>query len=331
MRDYFIRRLLIAIPTLLLITIIVFLMLRFIPGSVLELMLNEMSMEMSWGDEEATIEILKEKLGLDAPLYTQYGRYMGVWPQKSGEFAGVVQGNLGTSLWSTEPVRDSILRRFPVSLELGGLAILLAWFIGLPIGIYSAIRQDTIFDYGGRSLALIWVAAPAFWLATMVVVYPSIWWGWTPSIVYIPFAENPAENLIQFIIPAFIMGAGMSGGIARYTRTWLLEVLRQDYIRTAWSKGLTERTVMVRHALRNAIIPLITIIGMEVPRLVGGQVVLEQIFVLPGVGRLFVQALNQRDYPLVSGVNLCVASIVVFMNIFIDLSYAYFDPRIRYK
>ncbi|MFC2055971.1 ABC transporter permease [Chloroflexota bacterium] len=329
MRDYVIRRLLLAIPTLLLITIIVFLLVRFIPGSVLDLMVAEMS--ETAGITEIDVESLKAMLGLDVPIYQQYGRWVGVWPQASGEISGVLEGNLGVSLWSGEPVRDMIVHRLPVSVELGIFAVFTAWFFGLPIGIYSAIRQDSVIDYGGRSLALIWVAAPGFWIATMVVVYPSIWWGWTPPMEYIPFATNPAGNLLQFVIPGFLMGASMSGSIARYTRTMMLEVLRSDYIRTAWSKGLAERTILTRHALRNAIIPLVTVAGAQVPRVLSGTVILEQIFCLPGIGRLFIQSLNMRDYAVISGVNTIVATIVLATNILVDISYAYIDPRVRYK
>ncbi|MFC1958359.1 ABC transporter permease [Chloroflexota bacterium] len=329
MRDYIIKRILFAVPTLILITILVFLLVRFIPGTVLDLMVAEM--EEATGAVDFDIEALKELLGLNVPVHLQYARWVGIWPQASGEISGIIEGNFGRSLWSSEPVRQMISQRLPISLELGILSILLAWFMGLPIGIYSAIRQDSVIDYGGRSLSLIWVAAPNFWLATMVVVYPSIYWGWTPPVEYIPFIQNPAGNLLQFIIPAFILGSHMSGTTSRYTRTMMLEVLRQDYIRTAWSKGLTERTVIVRHALRNAIIPLVTVLGTEIPRVIAGSVVLEQIFVLPGVGRLFYTALTQRDYPVISGVNAMLCSAVLIINIVVDISYAYFDPRVRYK
>ncbi len=329
MRDYIIRRILLAIPTLFLITLIVFLLVRFVPGSVLDIMVAEMT-EVG-GITEVDIQALKHMLGLDVPAYHQYARWVGVWPQDSGEISGILEGDLGASLWTTEPVRDMIARRLPVSAELGVLAIILGWCLGLPIGVYSAIRQDSLADYGGRSLALIWIAAPNFWLATMVVVYPSIWWGWTPSMEYIPLVRDPINNLIQFIIPAFLMGAFMSGSIARYCRTMMLEVLRQDYIRTAWAKGLTERTVLMRHALKNAVIPLVTVLGAEIPRVFQGAVVLEQIFVLPGIGLLFYQALTTRDYPVISGVNIVVAIVVLATNILVDISYAYFDPRIRYK
>ncbi|MBI2830325.1 MAG: ABC transporter permease [Chloroflexi bacterium] len=329
MRDYIIRRILLLIPTLLLVTIIVFMLVRFIPGSVLDLMVSEMA-QMT-GDTDLDIGALRAMLGLDVPVYVQYFRWLGVFPQAEGGFAGVIQGNLGYSLWSHEPVRDMIFARFPVTFELGFLALLIAWSIALPVAILSAIRQDSILDYGTRSATIFFVAAPGFWLATMIVVYPSIWWSWTPPMEYIQLVKNPLGNLGQFLIPAFVMGAAMSATTARYGRTLMLEVLRQDYIRTVWAKGLRERTILTRHALRNALIPLITMLGIEVPFVLGGSVVMEQIFVLPGVGRLFFQALTQRDYPVISGVNVMVATIVMIVNLLVDISYAYLDPRIRYK
>jgi len=330
MRDYIIRRLLLFIPTIILATLILFILLRMIPGDVIDLMLASYP-DYNIEDTEVLKEQLLDALGMDEPIYTQYGRWMGIWPQESGDFAGVLQGNLGTSLWQKEPITTLILEKLPVTIELGIFALVLAWFIALPVGIISAIRQDTFFDYGSRSFAIIWVAAPGFWIATMVVVYPAIWWGWTPSIVYIPFSENPAANLVQFILPAIIMGMAMSGGIARYTRTMMLEVLRQDYIRTAWAKGLNERTVIIRHALKNAIIPLVTILGAELPMLIGGAVIMEQIFCLPGIGRFMLEALNKRDYPIVSGINMLMITLVLLSNLLVDVLYGYLDPRIRYS
>lgn len=330
MREYMIRRLLLFVPTIFIATIILFLLLRSIPGDVIDLMIASYPDYTSKDAEELRADLL-DSLGLNEPFHIQYGRWLGVWPQASGDFAGVLQGNLGEALWKNEPVTQLLLKKLPISIELGVFAIVMAWLIALPVGIISAIRQDTIFDYGSRSFAIIWVAAPGFWVATMVIVYPAIWWGWTPSITYIPFSENPGGNLVQFILPAFIMGMAMSGGIARYTRTMMLEVLRQDYVRTAWAKGLPERTVVLRHAFKNAIIPVITILGAEIPMLIGGSVIMEQIFCLPGLGRFMLEALNNRDYPIVSGINLLMITLVLLSNLTVDLTYGYLDPRIRYK
>ena len=240
-------------------------------------------------------------------------------------------GDLGDGLWSQNPVLPQIVRRFPVSLELGILAIIMSVVIGLPIGVWSAIRQDTAGDYLGRTFAIGMLALPNFWLATLIVVFPAVWWGWSPPVEYIPLAEDPWGNLRQFIIPAFLMGTGMSATTMRMTRTMMLEVLRQDYIRTAWSKGLSGVMVINRHALKNALIPVVTVVGMQMPVLIGGTVIMEQIFVLPGVGRLVIEAVQGRDYTMISGINIFLAAFVLIVNLIVDLSYAFLDPRIRYS
>ena len=208
-----------------------------------------------------------------------------------------------------------IFSRVRVTFELGLFAIVTALLLGLPIGVYSAYRQDTLGDYLGRSIAIVLLAVPTFWLATMVILYPAIWWAWSPSLEVIPFTEDPLGNLAQFVIPGFITGTFLAGVTMRMTRTMMLEVLRQDYIRTAYAKGLAERLVVTRHALKNALIPVITIIGMELPLLVGGTVITEQIFTLPGMGRLFLDSLENRDYTMVSGINLIIATAVVGANL----------------
>ena len=219
----------------------------------------------------------------------------------------------------------------PVTIELGVLAIVISLLIALPVGIYSAIRQDTAADYAGRTLAIIGLATPNFWLALMVILYPAIWWGWSPPTELIPFSEDPLGNLAVFFIPSLILGTAMSAATMRMTRTMMLEVLRQDYIRTAWSKGLRERVVVIRHTIKNALIPIVTLVGLQLPLLVGGSVIMEYIFNLPGLGRLLLTALTNRDYPVVSGVNLFFATVVIGVNLLIDLIYPYLDPRVRYK
>ncbi|MDE0228486.1 MAG: ABC transporter permease [Spirochaetaceae bacterium] len=210
------------------------------------------------------------------------------------------------------------------------MAIVIGLVIALPVGIYSAIRQDTAADYLGRSFAILGLATPNFWLALMVVLYPAIWWGWSPSMELIPLAEDPLGNLGMFLIPSLILGTASAAATMRMTRTMMLEVLRQDYIRTAWAKGLRERVVVMRHAVKNALIPVVTLIGLQLPILIGGSVIMENIFNLPGLGRLMVVALEERDYPVVSGVNLFFATAVVLFNLLIDLLYSYLDPRVRY-
>jgi peptide/nickel transport system permease protein len=218
-----------------------------------------------------------------------------------------------------------------VTFELGLLALIVALVVALPIGIYSAIRQDTAGDYLFRSLSFLMLAVPAFWTGTMVMVLPSIWWGWSPEVKYVHFTDDPLQNLKQMMIPAIILGTALSAITMRLTRTQMLEVLRQDYIRTAWAKGLTEHTVIVRHALRNALIPVVTLVGLQAPLLIGGAVIVEQIFVIPGMGMLLLDAVNQRDYPIITGVFLIVGVAVMVINLMVDLSYGLLDPKVRYR
>ena len=292
---------------------------------------------MWWEGQEETDEArLRSLLGIDVPVYVQYGRWMGVlptpdWFTDESHFKGLLQGTLGTSLLGNHTVEERIIESLPVTIELGVMALVLGQLIALPVGIYSAIRQDTAADYVGRTFAVIGLATPNFWLGTMVMIFPAIWWGWAPRMEYIPFTEDPLGNLGMLIIPSVILGTAMAAGTMRLTRTMMLEVLRQDYIRTAWSKGMNERLVVVRHALKNALIPVVTAIGMQLPVLVGGSVIMENIFNLPGLGRLMVDALSRRDYPVVSGVNLFFGVGVMGINLLIDLLYPYLDPRIRYS
>jgi len=319
MQAYIIRRLLFIIPTALLASLIVFFAIRLIPGNVIDLMLAEHDVSASM---ELDREMIRQALGLDVPIHVQYTRWMGNI---------ILHGDLGKSLWSNTPVAQDIAARIPVTFELGLLALIVALLIAFPIGIYSAIRQDTVGDYIGRSFAILCISIPGFWLGTLVIVYPAIWWGWSPPINLIPFTEDPLRNLAQFIVPAVVLGMALSGVTMRMTRTMMLEVLRQDYIRTAWSKGLRERVVIIRHGLKNALIPVITLIGLQLPILVGGTVIIEQIFSLPGMGRLIVEAAFDRDYPIIAGVMLFFAVAVMFINFSVDLTYAYLDPRIRYR
>ena len=333
MRAYIIRRLLLMIPTLLILTIIVFLAVRFIPGDIIDAM--ELEME-TWG-VDIDREAIERMLGLDVPVHVQYGRWMGVlptpdWITGESHFNGLLQGTLGESLKTTHlAIEEEILNRLPVTIELGVLAIVIGLVIALPVGIYSAIRQDTAADYVGRTAAVIGMATPNFWLALMVIIFPAIWWGWTPPLRWVSFTEDPLGNLGILIIPSVILGTAMSAGTMRMTRTMMLEVLRQDYIRTAWSKGLKERVVIMRHAIKNALMPIVTLVGMSLPILVGGSVIIENIFNLPGLGRLMLSALTDRDYPVVSGVNLFFGALVLANNLLIDMIYPYLDPRVRYS
>ena len=318
MRAYIIRRLLLIVPTLFILSILVFLSVRFIPGDAIDVMLGKNEFIAAEVDREA----LEHMLGLDLPVHVQYGRWMG----------GILRhGSLGHSLiGSRGAVEQKIIDRLLVTIELGVLAILIGLVIALPIGIYSAMRQDTAADYVGRSVAIIGLATPNFWLATMVVLYPSLWWAWSPPMEWVPFTADPMGNLGVLMLPSVILGTALAAATMRMTRTMMLEVLRQDYIRTAWAKGLRERVVVMRHAVKNALIPVVTLIGLQLPILIGGSVIMETIFNLPGLGRLMVVALEDRDYPVVSGVNLFFATAVVLFNLLIDLLYSYLDPRVRY-
>ena len=321
MRAYVIRRLLLVIPTLLILSMLVFLLVRFIPGDVIDKMQDQM---VSAGGGWFVIdrEEMERRLGLDVPVPVQYGRWVGDI---------LLRGSLGKSLYTREAVEQQILARLPVTVELGVMAIVIGLLIALPVGVYSAIRQDTLADYAGRSAAIIGLATPNFWLGTLVMIFPAIWWSWAPPMRLITFTEDPLGHLGMFLIPSVILGTASAAGTMRMTRTMMLEVLRQDYIRTAWAKGLKERVVIMRHALKNALIPVVTLIGMQLPLLVGGAVIMENIFNLPGIGRLMVNALNNRDYPVVSGINLVFATMVVWVNLMIDLIYPYLDPRVRYS
>ena len=317
MRAHIIRRLLLTIPTLFILSILVFLSVSFIPGDVIDVMQSRMD-----GLGRVDREQLEQMLGLDQPVYVQYGRWLGDI---------LLHGSLGRSLMGDWSVEEKILGRLPVTIELGVLSIVIGLLIALPVGIYSAIRQDTAVDYAGRSIAILGLATPNFWLALMVMIYPAVWWGWSPPMRLITFSEDPLGNLGMFLIPSVILGTYLAAATMRMTRTMMLEVLRQDYIRTAWSKGLKERVVVVRHAVKNVLIPVVTMVGLQLPILVGGAVIIENIFNLPGLGRLMLVALNDRDFPVVAGINLVFGAAVMGINLMIDLVYAVLDPRVRYQ
>ena len=318
MRAYIVRRLVLVLPTLLILSTIVFLTVRFIPGDAIDAMVSSSDYLALDLDRET----LMKQLGLDVPMHIQYAKWMR---------GMLLNGTFGDSLMGSWRVEEKIVGRLPVTIQLGVMAIAIGMIISLPVGIYSAVRQDTVSDYIGRTLAIIGLAAPNFWLGTLVMIFPAVWWGWSPPLEMIPFTKDPIGSLYGTLIPSLILGTGMAAGTMRLTRTMMLEVLRQDYIRTAWSKGLKERVVITRHATKNALIPVITGIGLQLPLLVGGSVIIENIFNLPGLGQLALQALLDRDYPVVSGVNMFFGAAVIFINLIIDLIYPYLDPRVRYR
>ena len=313
MRKYILRRLCVAIPSLLIASFIVFSLPRLLPGDVVQLMLDE----RAYGKD---LHDLRAKLGLDKPIFVQYVEWLG----------RVVTGDLGESLWTKRPVLEELIRRVQITLELGLLALAFALVIALPIGVLAAARQDTVADYIFRSLAIIGLSVPGFWKATLIVLLPAIWWGWSPPIHYTEFSADPWQHLFHMSIPAFILAIAASAGIMRLTRAQLLEVLRQDYVRTAWSKGLAERVVVLKHSLKNAIIPVVTVLGLQISGILGGTVIFESIFGLPGMGRFLFDAVTNRDYPVIQGVNLLIVTMVVVMNLTVDACYVLLDPRIRY-
>ena len=245
MRKYILRRLLVAIPSLVIASLAVFSLPRIIPGDVVQLMLEE----KAYGKD---LEDLRAKLGLNRPIYVQYFEWAG----------RVLRGDLGESLWTKRPVAEELARRVPITLELGFLSLFFALLIALPVGILAAIRQDAVVDYVFRSLAIVGLSVPGFWLATLIVLLPAIWWGWSPPIRFTEWSRDPWQHVLQFLVPAFILGIAAAAALMRLTRAQLLEVLRQDYVRTAWSKGLRERGVVLKHSLKNAVIPVVTVLGL---------------------------------------------------------------------
>jgi peptide/nickel transport system permease protein len=314
MREYLLKRVLLIVPTLFLVSILVFMLMHMRSGDVVIQMLEG----YAYAD---TVEALRHELGLDKPLYEQYLTWI----------SGVLQGDLGRSLWTKEPILLEFARRFPVTLELTFLTILISVTFGIGVGVLSAIRQETWIDYLGRVVAILALAVPYFWLAILVVVLPAIYWRWTPLWTYVPLSTDTMENLKIMIFPALVFGVSRAGPIMRITRSAMLEVQRQDYIRTAWAKGLPERSVILRHAIKNALIPVVSIIGLQIHFYLGGTVIIESIFRLPGMGSFFFEALIRRDFPVVQSINLIVATFALLLNLLVDFSYAYLDPRIRYR
>ena len=312
-RNYVLRRLLVAVPSLLIASLIVFTLPRLIPGDVVQLMLEE----KAYGKD---LEDLRAKLGLNRPIHVQYLDWLGA----------VGHGNLGESLWTRQPVLAEMTRRLPVTAALGLIALGVAILIGIPVGVLAAVRPDGVLDFFARSAAILGLSVPAFVVAILVTLLPAIWWGWTPRARFVEFSTDPTAYILQFILPATILGIASAAGIMRLTRGMLLEVLGQDYVRTAWAKGLRERVVVLKHALKNAVTPVVTVLGLQVASIAGGAVIIEWIFGIPGMGQFLVDAIVQRDYPVIQGINLVIVTIIVVSNLTVDLVYAVLDPRIRY-
>jgi peptide/nickel transport system permease protein len=317
MQRYIARRLLLMIPTLFGVTFVVFFIIRAVPGDVVDLVLGEFG-----AGDQAAKEAIRREFGLEGNIIAQYVRWLG----------DIVRLDLGHSLISNREVTSELRNRLPVTFQLGAMAIFFSLLIAIPVGVVSAIRQDTPADYIGRSLAIGLLAAPNFWIAILLIMLAARYFPWgVPPATYIPLSEDPAGNLKLMFMPALILGGALSGSVMRFTRSSMLEVLRQDYIRTAWAKGLRERVIIIRHAMRNALIPVVTVVGLQLPVLVGGTVIIETVYSIPGMGRYYVSSIDQKDYPVIQAVNIVVALVVIFANLTVDLLYSVIDPRIRYS
>jgi peptide/nickel transport system permease protein len=316
MHKYVIRRLLLAIPVLVLSSLIVFGLMRVMPGDAIVALMGE-----SGNVGEKELQKLRKDLGLDRPYHEQY--LIWVWQ--------MVSLNPGDSIFTNEPIPVALKKSIPVTLELATLALILGLAIAIPIGVLSATRQDKPADYVGRVVAVSGLSLPDFWLGTLVITFAAIWFRWMPPIGYVSIWDDPWRNLQQFLLPAAVLGYRLSAATMRMTRSTVLEVLREDYVRTAWAKGLAGRMVVYKHALKNALIPVVTIVGGQLGTLLAGTVVVETIFALPGMGRLTVEAILFRDYPVVQTNVMLVAGVLVTLNLLVDLTYAWLDPRIRYR
>ncbi len=314
MTQYVARRFLLVIPTVLLSSLLIFLLMRAIPGDPATLQVGDQG-------GRAEVDALREQLGLDKPVVQQYF----VW------LSHVVRGDLGDSLHTRQPVLDDLKRAIPVSFELavGGLAV--AWFAALPLGIIAATTRGRWPDFVSRIIAIAGLSIPGFVVGTLVILFLSVWFGWLPPTGYVPIYEDPARNLLQFAFPAVVVGYRSSALLSRMVRSSLLDVLSQDYMRTAAAKGLSRRAMVYHHAMKNSLIPVVTLMGAQVGGLLAGSVITETIFTLPGVGRLFISAVSGRDYTLIQAIMLFIALVVTFSNLLVDLSYGLLDPRIRYS
>ena len=320
MKAYILKRLLLFPPTVALVTLVVFLIMAIIPGDAAIAILSGGGERSGGGIGQEDLDRLRHQLGLDRPVIVQYGDW--VW--------GLVRGDLGDSLYYRVPVLDEIQERFLVTMELTIIAILIAGLLAIPIGVLSAVKQDTIFDYWIKSVTLMGIALPSFWVALLIVAALSYWFNWLPPLGYVHLWEKPFTNLEQLIFPALALAFTELAFTARITRSSMLEVMRDDYMRTARAKGLSEIVVVGRHALKNALLPVITVSGWQFGRLLGGAVVIEEIFVVPGIGRYLIDAIGHRDYTVIQSLMVILATMILAINLITDLLYGWLNPRIRY-
>ena len=320
MIQYIVRRLLLFIPTMILATVMVFALFWVVPGDAAMMILTGEEGESGRVNTE-DLEQLRKELGLDRPIHVQYGEWV----------FNLLKGDLGTSIWYRIPVMDELKDRFLVSMELAVMAILMAFVAAVPLGVISAVKQDTKVDYVSRIFVLIGIAMPTFWIGILMVYGLAYFFNWLPPLGYASLWEDPLTNLQQLVFPALALAFHDLAFTARVTRSSMLEVMRDDYVRTARSKGLRERTVIGRHALKNALLPVITVSGYQFGRLLGGVIIIESIFVVPGVGSFLIDSIIHRDFVVLQGVVLLTAAVVLFLNLVIDLFYGVLDPRIRFQ
>lgn len=318
MRNYIFRRLMLLPVTVVLLSILVFGLIRLVPGSVIDARLSAGFPGTANADDRAKLEA---HFGLDKPVHIQYVNWIGQ----------VFTGDFGTSWLTKEDILDNFGRRMPVTIELLALTLIIYIPLGIGTGVWSAVRQNKADDYGIRFVTILFLAVPNFWLATLVIVVPLVLWGYAPPVPYVQLWEEPDTNLIQMVVPAAIAALAGAAVLGRVARSEMLEVLRQDYVRTAYSKGLADRVVILRHALRNTMIPLITLIGLVFASGIAGAVIVEQIFAIPGMGRYLVQSLLNNDLPVVQVWMLIFGAAFIFVNVVVDISYGLFDPRIRFQ
>jgi len=316
--SYIFRRLLSLLPILFGISLVAFLIMRFLPGDVAYIILSGGSHDTVSVDPQAVAE-LRARLGLNESLPMQYVNWL----------IGIFRLDFGVSLWSNQPVLNEIVNRLPLSLELALISMVIALFIAVPVGMISAVYQNSWLDYLFRSISIFGLALPVFWLGTLIILALSVWFNWVPPLGYVKFSQNPWANLQQMIWPAIVIGYANGAVISRMMRSSMLEVMREDYIRTAWAKGLDGRSVIFIHALRNAAVPVLTMTGAEFGFLIGGMVVMETIFTLPGIGRFLVDSILHRDYPVVQAIVLVLGLLFVLLNLFVDILVGFIDPRIR--
>lgn len=315
MSKYLVKRLLLLIPTLILVCVLVFVLIRMVPGSAVDMLVYKYTQ----GGMQVDADAVRTMLGLDQPAITQFFKWIG----------DVFSGTMGRSLFHSETVWNMIKHNLPPTLELGFLTLILTNLISIPLGLFCAARQDSLADQSIRTLSVILMAVPVFWIGTLVLIYPALWWRYSPPTQYVSFFVDPIENMRMFLVPALLGAFTQAGAQIRSTRTLTLETLRQDYIRTAWAKGVGEKRILSKHAFRNAMIPIITTIGGSVAGLIGGSVILENMFNIPGIGAQVVSALDNRDYPVVQGCVLIFSIFVMLVNLLVDISYKWIDPRVE--